>query len=343
MPYLQHYLSLFKQTNTEYDLLLWDRSKNGKTLEKGNVVTIQRFCNETMLSKALSFSYWLKEIKKILACKHYDKIIILTTVPGVLLYSYLVRNYNERYILDFRDYTFEKYTWYLKRVQAVIEHSYFTSISSAGFKTFLGDSCKFRLAHNLPSNYLAMINNFQKIPHESIHIKYLGIIDYFDINKKLVEAGKNIENLTFYYIGRFLPGYNMKSYREEKQYENIITQGEYLEKDKVLYYEDCDLVNSVYENQSIISKHLVSNKLYDALLYKIPLLVAKNTYMAKLVQEKGIGFVFDPDNPGSLQEIINQFQHYDVSQFNKNVEIYLKEILVDWNQLNNEIINFIIK
>lgn len=70
-------------------------------------------------------------------------------MPGFLLHDILLSKYSNNYILDIRDYTYEKYGFYLRIIHKLINNSSFTAISSRGFKKFLGESDKLVVNHNI--------------------------------------------------------------------------------------------------------------------------------------------------------------------------------------------------
>lgn len=80
--------------------------------------------------------YFRKTLKQIIEKGKYDRIVILNTLPGILLSDILLEKFESRYILDIRDYTYEKYGFYRNRVNQLIDHSFISTISSMGFYHF---------------------------------------------------------------------------------------------------------------------------------------------------------------------------------------------------------------
>ena len=60
-------------------------------------------------------------------------------MPGIILYRYLRKKYKNNYIYDYRDYTYEKYGFFKKMVNKLIDDSYVTFVSSDGFKKYFNN------------------------------------------------------------------------------------------------------------------------------------------------------------------------------------------------------------
>ena len=140
-PYVSNYVDIIKGEGIDYDIIQWDRKSNDTKIEY-NVITYGGIMPSNKLSKLFGYCKWKKFIEKHLKNNNYDRIIIFTSIAGVLINKTLTKRYKERYIYDIRDYSFEQYGFYKKIVDNLIENSYITSISSKGFMRFLSPSKK---------------------------------------------------------------------------------------------------------------------------------------------------------------------------------------------------------
>lgn len=124
-------------------------------LKKSNEYTIHVVCKPGMnkLRKIFPMYKFKMELERIIEKEQYTHLVVLTTVPGVLIWKKLLAGFKNKYILDIRDYSYEKYSWYRKIVEQLIANSYFTAISSNGFKTFLPQSDKIITCHNIGNKF----------------------------------------------------------------------------------------------------------------------------------------------------------------------------------------------
>lgn len=339
MPYAQGYLSVLRELQMDYDLICWDRTRNGQTQREGNNIIIMKTSDESMRDKFFGFLHWHREMKKILRHNAYDKLIVLTTVPAVLLHRYLKKKYDNNYILDIRDYTFEQVTAYRKIVEKRIAGSRYTSISSPGFFHFLSESPKIRISHNLPDQYRQYQQQYRRRPHEKIRIHYLGIITYLDVNQKLIHCLKNDDRIELIYQGQMAEKGRLEKFVNENGIRNVQLKGKYPDDQKPWLYGDCDWINAVYST-SIQSRYLIPNKLYDALLYRIPLLVTEGTTMAEIVRHHHLGLVFDPENPDK-EQLIQQMRSFDFPQFYASADHMLNEVCDQVQKLREELIAYL--
>jgi succinoglycan biosynthesis protein ExoL len=78
-----------------------------------------------------------------------------------------------------------------------------------------------------------------------------------------------------------------------KKYPNqsIVVNGVYsYEKDIIRIYEEINFIYSVYDAEQINVCRALPNKLYEAVLARIPLIVSKNTYLSEIVEKQKLGF-----------------------------------------------------
>lgn len=165
IPYIEYYEDVFKNNDIKYECIFWDRFTNRNTEKNNNEYTVHITCEPGInkIRKLIPMYKFKKEIERIIEEEQYTHLVILTTVPGVLISKSLLRNFRNKFILDIRDYSYEKYGWYRKIVGELIINSYFTAISSNGFKTFLPKSNKIITCHNIG-------NSFSEEKEDKVHI-----------------------------------------------------------------------------------------------------------------------------------------------------------------------------
>lgn len=340
-PYAKQYEDEIVKAGHDYDVVFWDRFSNANLEKNKNEFIFHRICSlgGNRLKKIYPFYLFRKNVKNIIKVGKYDKIIILNTMPGFLLQDVLKKRYANNFILDIRDYTYEKYKIYHNAVRQLIEESYFTAISSRGFIKFLGNSEKLVINHNIHSGIGSDASHFSFDGKHKITIGFVGAIRYFDLNSKLIDYLYNSTKYRLLYIGRQNEDCNLQEYCHNNDYANIKFQGEFKNEDKPQIYQQIDIINSIYGNNSVEVTTAIPNKLYDSLVFKKPILVSKGTYLAKIVERYHIGIAVDMNN---IEKDIDEYiKYFDSYQFNINANNLLHVVLNEQHVFHKKIREFI--
>ncbi|WP_302297340.1 hypothetical protein [Mitsuokella multacida] len=348
-PYAQQYEDIIKKNGYDYDILFWDRFSNGSLEKKKNQFVFHRICTlgGNRLKKIYPFYLFRKTVKAIIKKGEYDKIIVLNTMPGFLLHDILIKKYSDNYIFDIRDYTYEKYKFYLHIVHDLINHSFFTAISSRGFKKFLGENDKLVINHN--------ISNLEDICEEptlhknkkSVTIGFVGAVRYFEENVALVKSIQKTDVIKLKFIGRQNNDCPLDEYCKKNKYRNVSFSGEFDNEEKPLIYSTIDIINSTYGNQSLDVITLLPNRLYDALIFKKPILATRGTYLAKIVSENDIGLVVDDSKTYTIEKyqhsLLNYIASFDPKKFVENTNRLLCSVKREQDDFHKKISEFALK
>lgn len=84
-------------------------------------------------------------------------------------------------------------------------------------------------------------------------------------------------------------------------------------------YGKCDVMYSVYDADMHNVRVALPNKLYEAVYCEMPLIVAKNTYLAQIVDEWGVGVSVDHKSVAELTQVFAQLQN-DLDMYERIVE-----------------------
>lgn len=311
-PYARQYEEAIIAAGHEYDIVFWDRFSNAPMEKRENEFIFHRVCSlgGNRLKKIYPFYLFRKNIKRLIEKGNYDKIIILNTMPGFLLHNILLKKYPDRYILDIRDYTYEKYAFYLRIVQRLMSKSFFTTISSRGFKKFLGDNSKLVINHNLSNIENAVDAPTLSKDNNNIVIGFVGAVRYFNANVALIKSVQTSQNIQLTYIGRQNSDCPLEAYCDENNFKNVSFAGAFSNEDKPKLYENIDMINSVYGNESLDVITLLPNRLYDSLLFKKPLIVTEGTYLAEIVAKNNIGLVLESSKTYTIESYQEKIKKY---------------------------------
>lgn len=219
-------------------------------------------------------------LRNIIQKGKYTHFIIVNSVWAILLIDVLLKN-KEKYILDIRDYKCENVIGIKILLKQIIENSFFTTISSGGFRKFLPNSKKIIENHNISN-----IEYEEKYPtlykgKSEVNIVYMGHVRYFEENKKLINFVKDNNRFILTYMGTYAKGCNIK----DTNRKNIIFKEAFNNKEKPFLYKNYDVIHPLYGNNDISVSTLTPNRLYDAIQYKKPILASKGSYLGEIVEK----------------------------------------------------------
>jgi glycosyltransferase involved in cell wall biosynthesis len=261
----------------------------------------------------------------------------------VIVYFYLKKFYREKFVFDIRDYSMEAFTPFKKIVMKLINLSKVTTISSKGFMEWLDPSNKIIVNHNI--TYIdGTYNRKQIFPQkDNINITFAGNIRLDEQTTALLLTMKNSKKYTFGFIGRMLDECNLLDICNSNEILNYFIQGAFTNQDKPSVYSKVDIINAVYANGedhlSLADSTPLPNRVYDAAIFKCPIVASRGTYLAELIKEYNLGFEingFDLKVEAKFDEYINNF---DEVEFRQGCDRFLRDILMEEDNFRNTLKN----
>ena len=271
-PYLNRYTERLEILGMDYEVLFWNR--DGRTLQlPKNYFWYDKISPETLgrKKKLIDFYGFRKWTNARIKKNKSDGLILLSTLSAVMLFGHL-RKYNRKYIFDIRDYSFENLALFRIIEKRIIKNSYFTAISSEGFKAFL-PTYDYILAHNFNRKDLKTRTHFNKSV-DTINFVWNGTVRYLGFQKQYIDALKNDDRYKITYHGSGMELKEFKAYVKKIGAKNVEFTGSYNNEDKPLLLENASVLNNCYGgNYGDALKYAVSNRFYDGLIYRIPQVV----------------------------------------------------------------------
>lgn len=329
MPYMRYYKQLFEAHDLVANYYCWDRTEDGKTLRKDNVIDIKIKCGEGKFAKIFAMLKWRKTILQDLRREKYDKIIVLTTLPGVLLRQYLLKNYKGKYILDVRDFTYDNIKAYQKVVKELCDNSVITFISSPGFRQFLLSDNLMQI-HNIDvqrADYGA--------PDLSKNILTLGYIGQIAFEQTCIDLLNRMKGSKYFlYFAGIYKSDNLREYCLRYNIENVKFDQRFVSADKQKIYQKIDFVNCYP-----LAQYALPNRLYDAVYCKRPIFAKTGTVLTDIIKKYDIGVVVDEsdDIKKALDDYVDQF---DRSKFCEGVEMCIADIEKEQGEAERAILRF---
>jgi hypothetical protein len=336
--YLTPYINKYKQeVNAQMDLIYWDRHNIEETLDNINLIPFKLFIpeNSSKITKLRGYFHFRRFAIKRLKSGNYDGVILLQSIIGVLLSLFILKKYKKKYILDIRDYTYEMNKIYFTIEKKIIENSFFTAISSSGFKHFL-PAYDYVLTHNI-----TFID--KKLPQktkesEKIVISYIGLIRFLDICMKTIDIFKNDDRFILKFIGE--GSQLLTQYCEINQVDNVVLIERFKPEETIDLYNDASIIYNLYGNSTPLVRYALSNKLYYAAQLVKPIAVQSDTYMAQISKEFNFGIEFNLEHHNLPDEIFEQYHKMNFEKMNFGCKIFLTQIKEDEEKYYQKIRDF---
>jgi len=182
---------------------------------------------------------------------------------------------------------------------------------------------KIIIIKNIPEK--SLFENFKTEPHENFVIGFIGFIRYVKQLEMLFEACKDLKDVKIIIAGG---GPEAERLREViKNYKNVYYLGPYdYKKDILKLYSQVDLLYAVYDTSIENVKKALPNKLYEAIVCEIPIVVARGTNLADYVKKLGVGFSVSDSDPEELRDLVIQLiNNPDIIRDIKEKERKIKE------------------
>jgi hypothetical protein len=346
-PYLKKYEQALIENNVKYEVLFWNR-ENSKDKYPDNYLSFEKKMNnrKKKISKLLYFLQFALWLKRRIKSGEYDKLIILDTMSGMLLSKELLSKYKNKYIFDIRDYSYEKLRPFFKLEEKIINLSYFTCISSEGFKSFLPKDYQYILAHNF--NYSDLLNNkeksFSKKKYGSkLNLVWIGSVRYYEHQATIINKLGNDRRFQIVFHGTGPDLERLQSYVEKKKIKNIKFTGKYNNDEKNSLLSNADIINNSYDiNIGEEVKYAIANKFYDGMVYRVPQLIEVGSYKQQKVEELSVGIGYDVNENDFPDKLYNYYFNIDERKFNENCTNELEKVLKDDQTYLRKIKEFII-
>lgn len=322
-PYINPYVSFCRAEGIDFEVIYANRSGTEQTAD---YTTVPIAWNKSK-GKIANFLSFRKSVIRYLKRNKRDFVILLTTMPAVLLGSFMKKHYNGRYLVDIRDYTYENVKFFYKREKRAISGAAMNVISSPGFKNFLPEG-DYTLCHNASAAYKIPANyTFSKKANGPITIGYVGSIAYKANCRKLIDLIKDDTRFAFHLWGGEVGSNELTEYVSSLGSDRIKAFGAYTPDQKVGIMESVDILFNIYGNDRPLVLYALSNKLYDACYMKLPVLTSSDTSMSEELGD--YAFDVDFDDEKILDKLYEWYHAIDGEAFSVYAEKYLRTVFED--------------
>lgn len=335
MPYMNFYLENIDPEANEIHLLYWNRDLKKEDTSSLQGVKLHEFRRAqkddvSKLSKIGSFIGYRKYAKHLIKKEKFDFVIFLHSLPGVLLSDILVKKYPNKFIFDYRDSTYEHFKPFKNVIAKLVKASKATFVSSDAFRQFLPESEKDKIftSHNLLTDSLSHRDEKIKhgIPSDKIRIAFWGFIRHEDVNREIIRKIAADDRFELHYYGREQQiAQNLKGYVTEINAQNVFFHGEYKPEDRYQFVRNTDLIHNIYKDNNTMLA--MGNKFYDGLIFYLPQLCLKNSFMGGKCTEAGVGLECDLSDFKFTDQIFTYYQNIEWDLFRAKCDRELNLIL----------------
>ncbi len=348
MPYANFYLQNIDTQKNEVHLLYWNRDLQDEDLSRYGDIHLIQFCryqedSVPRIMKLRSFYAYRRFALKIIKAGNYDFIISLHTLPGLLVLDKLKKQFRKRYILDYRDSTFEeKNSVFAKMVKELASCARLVFTSSDAYRDYLpkDGSVEIITSHNVLTDSLHH-RDYVKIPSDKIRIAFWGLLRHTALNKKIISALCNDARFELHYYGREQgTGSQLREHSRNIGATNVFFHGEYTPEERYDFAENTDLIHNIYLDTNML--RAMGNKYYDGIIFRIPQLCYPGSFMGTLISEKGLGTLANPDDLEFADKIFDYYRSYDRDAFRAACDKEVERVVVEYDNGRNlikEILN----
>lgn len=335
-PYVSIYTNVLQEKGFDYDIISWNRDGVAEDAIQYNF----QLRRKNSLSLLCGYIRFARFVKKVLASTSYDRVIVFTPQSAIFLAGFLKRNFAEKYIFDYRDLSIEQKRIFLPVFKQVLRNSYANVISSPGFKQYLPKGFKFLISHNFDiSDVQKSLEDTSKIvlPQNPIDVLTIGGIRDFDSNIQVIKALVNNKDFNIRFVGKGPSAKSLKDASDSFRAENIIFEGYYPKDKEKEYICGTTFLNIFYPR---IPSHdtALSNRFYNSLIYKRPMIVTAETTQGKYVEDYGLGVAIT--NADNLDFELKSFIiNLDFDDYKRSCNLLLRKFLHDyesWKQVMSE-------
>ncbi|MBR2466124.1 MAG: hypothetical protein IKB38_04255 [Clostridia bacterium] len=335
MTYMHFYLNKIDTSKDEVHLIYWQRDKNP---DVSLPIGVFGHAFDYTMSDAVPLrkkipgilkygKFAKKKIKEITP----DFLIVLHSTTGISVYKLLRGKYKNKYIFDFRDVTYEKYSFYRKRVARIIEGSALSFTSSDGFRKFLPETEKLLTSHNISNiEFAEQIRSLPKREkHTPIRIAFWGLIRNKAVNENLISRLGGDPRFELHYYGRAQGAMLDMLELNSKKYDNVFFHGEYSPTDRLEMAKNTDIIHNLYDTFNKTSHIAMGNKYYDGVMFGLPQLCTVGSQMGKLVTMFGTGLECDPSDENFADEVYKYYTELDTDKLCFACDKELKRVLTE--------------
>lgn len=327
-PYVKTYMETLDSIHANYVVVEWRRDL--QPIEASNNRCPFNYSTPIRSNKIAKFwGYWkfARFVESIIREKKISFLVVFDYQLAFFLKACLVRDFNQSYIIDVRDYN-SVFPYIKGGMKDLDRHMYARVISSMGYKEWLHSVHNEILCHNVSETFLALFNNsVSNVNFSQRSILTIGSLRTYQQDAQIVKA------LTRYGYSFTFAGYGPESelYEKLSQSNNSVTYiGRYQKNEEIKIAQQFSFIN-IFLADNMCYNTAMSNRFYLSIISGIPMIVNSQNIQSKYVSKYYLGVV--ADSIDDIQLRITEFvQNFDFERYRQGrtamLEIIKDDILI---------------
>jgi len=167
---------------------------------------------------------------------------------------------------------------------------------------------------NMP--VLSAFESYAPKKEGSFSVGFVGGLRYLEQMKMLVDASETLDiNVFFSGATDADSDGSFQKYCKDKPWVKFTGRYDFL-KEIADIYGRLDCIYSVYDASNFNVRIALPNKLYEAIVCHLPIIVAKDTYLEELVNDWGVGVSVSYDNKEELVSVLSKLKQKNDYYYN---------------------------
>lgn len=349
MAYAKFYMEQFCNGENEVHVAYWNRDLKEEDLSNYKDVVFHEFRRKqkdekSKFSKIFNFLRFKRFAEKVIKKGNYDRIVVMHSIASVLLSKTLSKKYKGKFIFDYRDYTYEKFSFFKKKIAKLVKDSYATFTSSDGYRQFMPSEYQDKIftSHNLLEDTVNHRNEKidNPVPSSKIRIAFWGFIRAEKLNCLIIDRLANDDRFELHYYGRVeKTAIALKMHAEEIGATNVFFHGEYKPEDRYRFARETDIIHNIYWDAN--TKYAMGCKSYDGVMFYLPQVCHTGSVMGSFVEDNKVGIQVDPEKETFADDIYNYYKNLSQQEFMENCDRILDKILAEFKQGQQVLSDFV--
>lgn len=340
-PYVRIYTRILDEIKADYSIISWNRDGNDSPegFQYNNL-------SGTGIGSAGLKKYfgYLRFIITTIKKERFERLIIFGPQTTCLLSLFLLFHPQIKFMIDYRDLSIEQKGGLKQIFSLMLKKSRGNVISSPGFKRCLPKGINYLLSHNFDETIVRKAiqesgkNAFTQ-NNGKIDVLTIGGIRDLTANLEVVNALGNKENFQLRFVGKGNAAPMIEEYCKQNNIQNISFVGFYKKNEEAGYIENATFLNIFYP-RIITHDTALSNRFYNSLIYKKPMIVTKNTIQGDYAENYKVGVAVE--NCKNLSSELNNFINNDFESYSERCNRLLATFLKDQELFVNAVRDFAI-
>ncbi len=322
-PYVRIYTRILDAEKVKYAIVSWNR--DGGDEQEGFQYQERQGGGSAGF---VAYLRYIRFVKRVVRSEAFDRLIVFGPQMTCLLNLFLLK-YKDKFVIDYRDLSIEQRVGFKHVYAFFLRKSFANVISSPGFKRVLPNR-DYLISHNFDSDrvrqLLGKTSESSFNTSNGIDVLTIGGIRDYSSNIEIVKSLANKDGVKCRFVGKGIASDRIESFCRDNSINNVSFHGYYPKSQEPEFIKECTFLNIFYP-RVITHDTAMSNRFYNSLLYKRPMIVTRGTTQGEYAEKNGVGLAID--NGDALEERLVEFTQKDFQEYSDKCDDLLNSFLKD--------------